>query len=176
MSKKAIRFINISNTSIIYSFHTINISGVYGVNSLYLKRKFFLFIPNFSNLLIRPLDFNYNSLWGTYFSCISNMCIGVTIMFKDTLIVDGVGYSFNINLDTLLVDIGFSNKVSFTIPNGLYCSISSDHTKLFLKSTNNIILGDFCYTLKNLRKYNPYKKIGIRSLDEFKPIKIRSKK
>ncbi|MGX7458821.1 hypothetical protein [Candidatus Vidania fulgoroideorum] len=176
MSKKGRRYIMISNVYIRYSRYNINILGKYGATSLRLRGRFFLFLLNNFNLIIRPYNLTYISLWGTYFSYISNMCTGVTFMFKDTLIIDGVGYGFKLDLDTLLINIGFSNILRLSIPYGVYCSLDTSNSRLLLRSVDNITLGNFCYIIKNLRKYNPYKKIGIRSLGEFKFLKVRNKK
>ncbi|QSW37965.1 hypothetical protein JSR06_00725 [Candidatus Vidania fulgoroideae] len=175
MSKKGRKPITISNIFITYKLRVITIKGRYGELSFRLKGLFFIFLVR-NNIFIRPCYKKYNNLWGTYFSCISNILFGTNFMFKDTLIIDGVGYSFDLDKKSLLVDIGFSKVVNITIPSELYCKLSNNKDKLHIRSINNIALGDFCHVIKNLRRYNPYKKIGIRSINEIKVLKSRNKK
>src|SRR3989344_3671376 len=58
-------------------------------------------------------------LWGTYASHVHNMLTGVTTGYEKKLIIDGVGYKWEVKGTALALALGFSHPVTVPIPEGL---------------------------------------------------------
>ena len=85
-------------------------------------------------------------LWGTITSHISNMIEGVNKAFEKKLLVEGVGYKWDIKGDKLALNLGFSHPIEVKIPaivkvaieKGVLVSNSID------KDANKSCILDYC--------------------------------
>ena len=101
---------------------------------------------------------------------IYNMIIGVNNQFKRVLVAEGVGYKFQLELDTLSLSVGFSHPMKMQIPKNITATLESS-TRLVLASIDKEKLGLFASKIREVRPPEPYKGKGIRYLEE----KIRKK-
>lgn len=104
------------------------------------------------------------SLWGTYAAHLLNMITGVTIGFKKTLEINGVGYRVAMQGKDLKLEVGFSHSVIFNIPDGVKASVEKN--KIFLESVNIELLGKTAAELRAIKRPEPYKGKGIKYADE----------
>jgi large subunit ribosomal protein L6 len=102
-----------------------------------------------------------NAFRGLYRSLINNMVIGVTDGFKKVLIIEGVGYKANVKGTTLTLNVGFSNPVDFTLPEGIEATVDGN-TKIVLECIDKELLGLIASQIRQIRKPEPYKGKGIR--------------
>lgn len=97
-------------------------------------------------------------------SLVNNMIVGVDTGFQKKLLVEGVGYKVNISKNVLTFNVGFSNPVDFTLPDGVNASV--DKTTVVLESSDKDLLGLTAARIRSIRKPEPYKGKGIRYENE----------
>jgi len=102
-----------------------------------------------------------NAFRGLYRSLINNMVIGVTDGFKKVLIIEGVGYKANVKGTILTLNVGFSNPVDYTLPEGIQATVDGN-TKIIIESIDKELLGLVASQVRQIRKPEPYKGKGIR--------------
>lgn len=100
------------------------------------------------------------ALVGTYASHVMNMLEGVTKGFTKKLIVEGVGYKWDVQGKTVNLALGFSHPVKVEIPEGL--TVKADKGTLTIEGSNKEDVGQFAANIRALKKPEPYKGKGIR--------------
>ena len=100
------------------------------------------------------------SLWGTYMSHVKNMIAGVVTPFEKKLLVEGVGYKWDVKGAELQLSLGFSHPVVVKIPAGL--SVVADKSALTITGADKELVGLFANKIRSLKKPEPYKGKGIR--------------
>ena len=104
------------------------------------------------------------SLWGTYMSKIASNIEGVKEGHKKQLIVEGVGFKWDVKGDILNLSLGFSHPVTKTIPKGL--TVVAEKDKLNISGIDKEMVTLFAMEVKRLKKPEPYKGKGIRYAGE----------
>jgi large subunit ribosomal protein L6 len=104
------------------------------------------------------------SLWGTYVSHIKNMIAGVVTPFSKKLIVEGVGFKWEVKGKELHLALGFSHPVVKPIPEGL--TVVAEKGTLTITSIDKEAVGLFANKIRSLKKPEPFKGKGIRYSDE----------
>lgn len=89
---------------------------------------------------------------------------GVLRGFKISLILKGIGFKCAFEKNTLRLKLGFSHDVSIIVPEKIKILASSN--RLIFYSVDYIFLHQFVYTVKNLKKPEPYKGKGFLFKDE----------
>ena len=97
---------------------------------------------------------------GTQNAIITNLIIGVTKGFKVTLKLVGIGYRVTIENNTLLLKLGYSHDIKFTIPTDIQIT-SPKPNLIILFSTRKDYLNQVITKIKTLRKLDPYTGKGI---------------
>ena len=100
------------------------------------------------------------ALVGTYASHMRNMLEGVTKGFTKKLLVEGVGYKWDVQGKTLNLALGFSHPVKVDIPEGL--SVKAEKSTLTIEGYDKEVVGQFAANIRALKKPEPYKGKGIR--------------
>jgi len=100
------------------------------------------------------------SLWGTYASQIKSMIAGVVTPFEKKLLIEGVGYKWEVKGKELHMSLGFSHPVVKTIPEGI--ALTADKTSLMVVGSDKEVVGLFASQVRSLKKPEPYKGKGIR--------------
>ena len=104
------------------------------------------------------------SLWGTYMSHVKNMVTGVVTPFSKKLLVEGVGYKWEVKGQELVLNLGFSHQIFKTIPAGV--TVVAEKSALTITSIDKEAVGLFANQIRSLKKPEPYKGKGIRYSDE----------
>ena len=99
-------------------------------------------------------------LWGTVTSHISNMIEGVNTPFVKKLLVEGVGYKWEVKGDTLHLSLGFSHPLALKIP--VIVKVVIEKGVLVASSIDKDALGQFVAYIRSFRKPEPFKGKGIR--------------
>ena len=106
-----------------------------------------------------------NAFHGLYRNLINNMVVGVTTGFTKTLVITGVGYRAEIQGKILMLNLGFSNDIFVTIPEGL--TVTADaQGKVKISGISKQLVGEFSAQIRKLRMPEPYKGKGIRYENE----------
>lgn len=97
---------------------------------------------------------------GTYASHIRNMLEGVTVGFTKKLIIEGVGFKWDVQGKNLNLALGFSHPVKMPIPEGL--TVTADKGVLTVVGFDKELVGQFAANVRKQKKPEPYKGKGIR--------------
>lgn len=100
------------------------------------------------------------ALIGTYASHIRNMIAGVNTGFSKKLLVEGVGFKWDVQGKTLNLALGFSHPVKMAIPEGL--TVVADKATLTISGFDKEAVGQFAADVRAMKKPEPYKGKGIR--------------
>ena len=97
-------------------------------------------------------------------SHISNMITGVVTPFSKKLLVEGVGFKWEVKGQDLHLSLGFSHPVVKVIPEGL--TVLAEKGALTITGIDKEAVGLFANKIRSLKKPEPYKGKGIRYSDE----------
>lgn len=111
------------------------------------------------------------SLHGLYRNLINNMVIGVSRGFSKTLLINGVGYRAEIDGETLILNLGYSNSIFYPIPEGIKITLETN-TKVIVEGSNKELVGQVSSEIRSFRPPEPYKGKGIRYENEYVRRKI----
>jgi len=105
------------------------------------------------------------SLFGLFRTLISNMVVGVTEGFQRTLEINGVGYRAEISGDHLILNLGYSNPITYDIPQGIHVQLEQ-RNRIILSGIDKELLGETAAKIRALRPPEPYKGKGVKYLEE----------
>lgn len=101
---------------------------------------------------------------GLYRSLINNIVTGVSEGFTRKLEMVGVGYRANVQGKELVLEIGYSNPVHMSIPDGVKASVEKNIITIW--GSEKQVVGQFAAEIRAKRPPEPYKGKGIRYTDE----------
>jgi large subunit ribosomal protein L6 len=119
-------------------------------------------------------DDEKKNLRGLTRTLISNMVEGVTEGFQKKLLVIGVWYAAKKEWDGILLSLGFSHKIKFSVPSSIQYEVEQDakgNYVITLQSIDKQYLGEIASKLRALRTPEPYKGKWIRYFDEVVKLK-----
>lgn len=108
-------------------------------------------------------------LWGLYRALISNMVEGVSKGFEKKLEIEGVGFKANIEGDSLVLNLGFTNPVKIKKIEGVNFSVEKN--VITISGSDKERVGHIAALIRKQKKAEPYKGKGIKYQGE----KIRRK-
>ena len=91
---------------------------------------------------------------------VQNMVTGVTEKFTKTLIAEGVGYKFQVDKTNLILNMGYTHPVEFSIPKDLTIKLESP-TKISISGIDKEKVGFLAAKVRDIRPPEPYKGKGI---------------
>lgn len=109
-------------------------------------------------------DKKEKSFWGLYRSLINNMVIGVNKGFEKKLEINGIGYKASISGKKLILNVGYSHPIEYSIPDNI--SISVEDKVIVISGIDKQHVGDVAAQIRKTRKPEPYKGKGIKYIDE----------
>ena len=101
------------------------------------------------------------ALHGLIRANIQNILLGVSQRFSKILIVEGIGYKFQLDKKKLILHMGYSHLIERIIPQNLEVSLESSN-KLIIRGINKQEVGLFASEIRKIRPPEPYKGKGIR--------------
>ena len=102
---------------------------------------------------------------GLYRALINNMIKGVNEGYVKELEIIGVGFKAAVQGNTLVLNLGFSHPVNFSIPEGIKIEAPKP-TQLVIKSIDKELIGKIATEIRAIYPPEPYKGKGIRYLGE----------
>ena len=100
------------------------------------------------------------ALIGTTWKHINNMIHGVSQGFKKQLNLVGVGFRAALNKNELVLNLGYSHPIKFSLPDGISASVDAN-TKITLESSDKQLLGQVSADIQKFRPPEPYKGKGV---------------
>ena len=113
---------------------------------------------------LKATDARSKGLWGTWAAHTKNMIKGVSEGFAKKLLIEGVGYKWEVAGSDLKLSLGYSHPVVLAVPAGL--ALKADKTSLEISGFDKELVGSFAMKVRLLRLPEPYKGKGIRYSDE----------
>ena len=100
------------------------------------------------------------ALIGTTWKHINNMIHGVTQGFQKQLNLVGVGFRAAISNKELVLNLGYSHPIKYSLPEGISASVDAN-TKITLESSDKQLLGQVSAEIQRFRPPEPYKGKGV---------------
>ena len=100
------------------------------------------------------------SLYGTVRTVVANTLRGVSSPFIKTLNLQGVGYRAQVRNNELVLSLGFSHEVNFSIPEEITVKVDKN-TTITISGTKIELVGLFASKIRNLRPPEPYNGKGV---------------
>ena len=119
-------------------------------------------------LSVEPLKYDKSSqaLQGLTRSLVMNMVTGVDSGFARVLEINGIGYRAEVKGRNLILMLGFSHPVNFSLPDGVSASVERNNI-IKLEGIDKEALGQTAASIRRLRPPEPYKGKGIKFAEEY---------
>ena len=116
--------------------------------------------PNGVQLSPKGVSIASRASVGTYASHLRNMLEGVTKGFSKKLLIEGVGFKWEVTGKSIKMGLGFSHPVVVAIPEGL--TVVAEKGALTVSGFDKDLVGQFTANIRALKKPEPYKGKGFR--------------
>jgi len=97
---------------------------------------------------------------------IANMIEGVTKGFSKDLEIQGVGFKAAVQGRKLVLSLGFSNPVEYSLPDGVNAAVDGA-TKIVISGLDKQKVGDAAARIRSFYPAEPYKGKGVRYKGEY---------
>jgi len=122
-------------------------------------------------VVARPNDERQSkALHGLTRALLNNMIVGVSLGYKKSLEVVGVGYKVEQKGKNLVFSVGYANTIPLAIPAGVTVQLDGPN-KVQITGPDKQLVGQFASEIRRIRKPEPYKGKGIRYEGEVVKIK-----
>lgn len=106
-----------------------------------------------------------SQLFGLTRTLVANMVQGVSDGFQKVLEITGVGYRADVQGKDLVLNLGYSHPVIFSLPEGISAQVEKQ-TRIVLSGIDKELLGLTAARIRGCRPPEPYKGKGIRRAGE----------
>jgi len=89
-----------------------------------------------------------------------NLFLGIVQEYSKSLEVFGVGYTIEILKNTMIFNIGYSHKITYSIPN--FLTFSHKKKQFEIKGSDLQKVMQVSNLIKRFKKVDPYKGKGVR--------------
>ena len=103
---------------------------------------------------------------GLYRQLIANMVVGVSDGYSRALLINGVGYRAELQGQTLMLNLGFSNPVEFRLPDGITVETDGPN-RVVVRGISKHLVGKIASEIRGIRPPEPYKGKGIKYENEY---------
>lgn len=100
------------------------------------------------------------NMWGTTSSLVRGMLTGVTEGYQKRLLIEGVGFRAAMQGKDLVLQIGFSHEVRYTVPAGIEVKVPKP-TEIEISGIDKQKVGQVAAELYLMKRPEPYKGKGI---------------
>ena len=104
-------------------------------------------------------------MWGTARTMMHNLVSGVDQGFTKKLEIQGVGYRAQVQGRDLVLQLGYSHEVRYSMPEGINVDCP-DPTHIIVRGADRQKVGQVAAEVRGFRRVEPYKGKGIRYADE----------
>ena len=121
---------------------------------------------NLISVNIRNDSFATQKMWGTSRSIINNLVVGVSEGYTRNLEINGVGYRAQVQGKELVLQLGFSHEVRFSVPEGITVQCA-DQNHITVSGADKQKVGQTAAEIRSFRPPEPYKGKGIKYEGEY---------
>lgn len=100
------------------------------------------------------------NMWGTTSSLVKGMLKGVTEGYSKRMLIEGVGFRAALQGKELVLQIGFSHEVRYTVPAGIEMKVPKP-TEIEISGIDKQKVGQVAAELYLMKRPEPYKGKGI---------------
>ena len=104
------------------------------------------------------------ALWGTSRQLVANMITGVKEGYEKKMEIEGVGYRAAVQGQELNLEVGFTEPVKLTIPEGV--TVLVEKNIVTVSGIDKAKVGQFSAIVRKTREAEPYKGKGIKYVGE----------
>lgn len=104
-------------------------------------------------------------MWGTTRNNVANMVKGVSEGFKQNLEIEGVGFRAAVQGKDLVMQLGFSHEVRYSMPAGIEIKAEKP-TLISISGFDRQKVGQVAAEIRGMKKPEPYKGKGIKYAGE----------
>ena len=105
------------------------------------------------------------AMFGTVRSTINNMVIGVEKGYKKELLIEGVGYKAQMKGTDIVLALGFSHDIVYSIPEGIQVEVKNG-ISVTIEGIDKQLVGQVAARIRDYSPAEPYKGKGVRYSDE----------
>lgn len=109
-------------------------------------------------------DGDVRAAHGLMRALVGNLLTGVTTGFTRTLEINGVGYKAEIKGPKIVLSLGYSHPIDYSLPEGITAKV--DKNQLILSGIDRQALGAAAAKIRSFRPPEPYKGKGIKYIEE----------
>ena len=145
------------------------VSGPKGSKNVPFNEKLFSTKTNEKNefqILPNKKSKNTSVLWGTYRSLVNNAVLGVTQGHEKNLELSGVGFRANLKGQDLILSLGFSHEVKYTVPKEIKVKVEKQ-TKINIVGPDKELVAKTASEIKAIKPVEPYKAKGIKEKGQY---------
>lgn len=105
-------------------------------------------------------------IWPTMRTLVNNIVTGVSEGYTKKLEVKGVGYRASLQGQELVLALGFSHDVKYSVPDGIKVEVEKQ-TAITVSGIDKQQVGQVAAKIRGFKPPEPYKGKGIRYVDEY---------
>ncbi|HSR88200.1 MAG TPA: 50S ribosomal protein L6 [Pontiella sp.] len=105
------------------------------------------------------------AMFGTVRSLIDNMITGVSKGYRKELAIEGVGYKAQLQGQELVLSLGYSHDISYSVPDGIAVEVKGG-TSVSVEGIDKQLVGQVAARIRDYAPAEPYKGKGVRYVDE----------
>jgi len=98
-------------------------------------------------------------------SIINNLITGVSKGFERVLEISGVGYRSEVKGNTLLLNLGYSHPINFTLPESITVRVDKQN-RIIIEGCDKQKVGETAAKIRAFRPPEPYKGKGVKFVEE----------
>lgn len=114
--------------------------------------------------VVEETDQTQRAIWGLTRQLIANAVAGVQKAYEKSLEFVGVGFRVAVEGRNVVMEVGFSHKVNFPLPEGIDAKV--DKQILTITGIDKQLVGETASQIRRVRPPEPYKGKGIKYTDE----------
>ena len=100
-------------------------------------------------------------MWGTTRALVANMVKGVSTGYAKSMEITGTGYRAAVQGSNLVINLGFSHDVVYSIPAGIKV-VCEKPTSIKVEGVDKRLVGQVCAEIRAWRPPEPYKGKGVK--------------
>jgi large subunit ribosomal protein L6 len=102
--------------------------------------------------------------YGLRRTLLNNAVVGVSQGYEKGLELVGVGYRVQLQGDTLVLNVGYSQAKEYTLPSGVQARVEG--SRVFISGADKELVGEVAAQIRRIRPPEPYKGKGIKYTTE----------
>ena len=145
---------------------TVTVKGAKGETSYRAPACIAIAVEDSSVVVSRTDDSKHGkAMFGTVRSLINNMIVGVSAGYKKDLAIEGVGYKAQMKEQAIVLSLGYSHDINYTIPEGVKVDVQGG-TTVSVEGIDKQLVGQVAARIRDFAPAEPYKGKGVRYVGE----------